>query len=81
MATGGDGATCHFGRCGCTCQGVPSFHRDRGGTGVLSRPGAHVPVVGGGPAGLGAAIAVARLGAKTLVVEQFNCLGSVAAAS
>ncbi|MBM4031338.1 MAG: FAD-dependent oxidoreductase [Planctomycetes bacterium] len=34
-----------------------------------------VLVVGGGPAGVGAAIAVAREGARTLVVEQFNCLG------
>lgn len=37
-----------------------------------------VLVVGGGPAGIGAAIAAARLGAKTLIVEQFNCLGGVA---
>ena len=37
-----------------------------------------VVVVGGGPAGVGAAISAARLGAKTLIVEQFNCLGGVA---
>ena len=37
-----------------------------------------VLVVGGGPAGIGAAISAARLGAKTLIVEQFNCLGGVA---
>ncbi len=37
-----------------------------------------VLVVGGGPAGVGAAISAARLGAKTLIVEQFNCLGGVA---
>lgn len=37
-----------------------------------------VLVVGGGPAGVGAALAAARLGAKTLIVEQFNCLGGVA---
>jgi succinate dehydrogenase/fumarate reductase flavoprotein subunit len=35
-------------------------------------------VVGGGSAGLGAALSAARLGANTLIVEQFNCLGSVA---
>jgi hypothetical protein len=37
-----------------------------------------VLVVGGGPAGIGAALAAARLGAKVLIVEQFNCLGGVA---
>ena len=39
-----------------------------------------VLVVGGGPAGVGAAFAAARLGKKTLIVEQFNCLGGVATA-
>jgi ribulose 1,5-bisphosphate synthetase/thiazole synthase len=39
-----------------------------------------VLVIGGGPAGIGAALAAARNGAKTLVVEQFNCLGGVATA-
>jgi hypothetical protein len=39
-----------------------------------------VIVVGGGPAGVGAGFAAARRGAKTLVVEQFNCLGGVATA-
>jgi hypothetical protein len=37
-----------------------------------------VLVVGGGPAGIGAAISAARLGAKVLIIEQFNCLGGVA---
>ncbi len=37
-------------------------------------------VVGGGPAGVSAAFAAARMGAKTLIVEQFNCLGGVAGA-
>ncbi|MBI5724029.1 MAG: FAD-dependent oxidoreductase [Planctomycetes bacterium] len=39
-----------------------------------------VVVVGGGPAGAAAAIAASRNGAKTLVIEQFNCLGGVATA-
>jgi hypothetical protein len=53
---------------------------------ILSEPGREIPVaaevdvlvVGGGPAGVGAAISAARLGARVLVVEQFNCLGGVA---
>ena len=40
-----------------------------------------VVVVGGGPAGLVAAIAAARTGAKTLLVEQFGYLGGTATAS
>lgn len=39
-----------------------------------------VLVVGGGPAGASAGLAAARLGAKTLIVEQFNCLGGIATA-
>ncbi len=39
-----------------------------------------VIVVGGGPAGVGAAFGAARQGAKVLVIEQFNCLGGVATA-
>ena len=34
-----------------------------------------VIVVGGGPAGCGAAIACGRMGLKTLIIEKFNCLG------
>lgn len=37
-----------------------------------------VIVVGGGPAGIGASIASARNGAKTLVIEESNCLGGLA---
>ncbi len=36
-----------------------------------------VVVAGGGPAGIGAAVAAARNGAKALVVEEFGCLGGM----
>lgn len=39
-----------------------------------------VLVVGGGPAGVAAGFAAARMGAETLIVEQFNCLGGVSTA-
>ena len=38
---------------------------------------ADVIVVGGGPAGIGAALAAARNGAKTILIEKFNCLGGM----
>lgn len=41
---------------------------------------ADVVVAGGGPAGLGAALAAARNGAKTVLVERYGCLGGLATA-
>jgi hypothetical protein len=38
---------------------------------------ADVVVVGGGPGGLPAAIAASRMGAKTILVERFGCLGGL----
>jgi NADPH-dependent 2,4-dienoyl-CoA reductase/sulfur reductase-like enzyme len=38
-----------------------------------------VLVVGGGPAGIAAAIAGARLGAEVLLVERYNHLGGLSA--
>lgn len=37
-----------------------------------------VVVAGGGPAGLGAAIAASREGAKVLLIERYGCLGGMA---
>ncbi len=39
-----------------------------------------VLVCGGGPAGFSAAVAAARAGAKTLLIEQTNCCGGIATA-
>lgn len=36
-----------------------------------------VAVVGGGPAGIAASVGAAREGAKTVVVEQYGCLGGL----
>ncbi|GHU74408.1 pyridine nucleotide-disulfide oxidoreductase [Clostridia bacterium] len=39
-----------------------------------------VVVVGGGPAGIGAAFMAARNGLNVLIIEQMNCLGGIASA-
>ena len=39
-----------------------------------------VLVIGGGPAGISAAIAAARSGAKTLLIERYGFLGGMATA-
>lgn len=38
---------------------------------------ADVIVVGGGPAGIGASLAAARSGARTILLERFGCLGGL----
>ena len=38
---------------------------------------ADVVVVGGGPAGIAASVGAARTGAKTILVEQYGCLGGL----
>ena len=55
------------------------------GRGVLAEPGREVPVhaecdvlvAGGGPAGIAAACAAARMGARTLLLERHNHLGGL----
>jgi hypothetical protein len=54
---------------------VPELSRD-----VPVADEVDVLVCGGGPAGFCAAVAAARAGAKTLLVEQTNCLGGIATA-
>lgn len=39
--------------------------------------GADVVVIGGGPAGVGAAVRAARNGAKTIIIERFGSLGGI----
>ena len=41
---------------------------------------ADVLVCGGGPAGIGAALTAARIGASVILVEMLDCLGGMATA-
>ncbi len=52
-----------------------TFHRAAGEVPVVAS--ADVVVCGGGPAGVAAALAAARAGAKTLLIEVHGCLGGI----
>ena len=56
---------------GCCTAGAPR----RGDCAAEPWLEADVVVAGGGPAGVCAAVSAARLGAKTILVERFGCLG------
>ncbi len=49
-------------------------------TGIPVLHDVDVAIVGGGPGGIGAAVAAARLGARTLLLEQYGFLGGMATA-
>ena len=57
---------------------VPGCTGKKDGLTVSDQYDTDVLVVGGGPAGVCAAIASARMGARTLIVETGNCLGGMA---
>ena len=52
---------------------------------ILTEPSRNIPIAdefdvavcGGGPAGIGAALRAAREGARTILIEQFGCLGGI----
>ncbi|HEX9766167.1 MAG TPA: FAD-dependent oxidoreductase [Nitriliruptorales bacterium] len=58
---------------------------ERSGLGSILEPASEVPVhdevdvlvVGGGPAGVGAALSAARAGMRTRLVERYGCLGGI----
>ena len=64
---------------------VERTRRDRPDLGTLREPGREIPVyrscdvlvVGGGPSGTAAAVAAARAGADTILLERYNHLGGL----
>ena len=68
-----------FAAAGAAASIVPScVPSGKSGGEIPDRYSADVLVVGGGPAGVCAAVAAARLGAKVLLAEQGGCLGGMA---
>jgi hypothetical protein len=61
------------------CEGAPML-RIKEGAGSPVAHDVDVLIAGGGPAGVAAGFAAARMGSSALIVEQFNCLGGVATA-
>ncbi len=76
----------------CSSRAAPGDERDTteaGGmpaaAGKIVEPAREIPivaradvaVVGGGPAGVAAAISAARAGASTILIERYNCLGGL----
>ncbi|MCK6489134.1 MAG: FAD-dependent oxidoreductase [Planctomycetes bacterium] len=57
---------------------MPTYHHPAEDLPILAE--VDVLIIGGGPAGVAAGFAAARLGAHTMIVEQHNCLGGVATA-
>jgi hypothetical protein len=55
---------------------VPAIHEEARDVPVVDE--ADVLVVGGGPAGIGAAISAARSGARTILIERYGHLGGMA---
>ena len=57
--------------------GIRTSKAEGGGTMLKAVPwlDAEVVVAGGGPAGVCAAVSAARMGAKTVLIERFGCLG------
>ena len=80
-----DDAEVRYAQKGMFDAGRALQRRRRGGLGAMAMPAREVPVhaetdvlvVGGGPAGVTAAVAAARTGADVVLVERYNHLGGL----